>query len=159
MGGKKQSNIGKKAFELLITAFMISMVGLVFFNAVLRYCFSSSIPQSEELAKYFFVWVSFLGAIIAFRDNNHVGVELLVEKLKGVPKLFVGIVGDMLMLASFVVMFVGGISFMITSSDTKGAATGIPFVLIAVSVVVAATAMAGIVLKNLYNKIKKGIKE
>jgi TRAP-type C4-dicarboxylate transport system permease small subunit len=63
------------------------------------------------------------------------------------------------MLFTFVIMFKGGILFMITSSDTKGAATGIPFILIAVTVVITAMAMAGMVLKNLYCKIKRGIKE
>ena len=50
-----------KAIEYLIAAFMAGMVVLVFGNVTLRYGFNSGITLSEELSRWLFVWMTFLG--------------------------------------------------------------------------------------------------
>lgn len=57
------------------------MVVLVFGNVVLRYAFNSGITLSEELSRWLFVWVTFLGAIVALRDGSHLGTDTLVSRL------------------------------------------------------------------------------
>lgn len=57
------------------------MVILVFGNVVLRYGFDSGITVSEELARLLFVWMTFLGAVVALRDNGHLGTGLLTDRL------------------------------------------------------------------------------
>jgi TRAP-type C4-dicarboxylate transport system permease small subunit len=48
---------------------------------VLRYGFNSGLNISEEMSRYFFVWLTFIGAILAFREHAHVGVETFVRLL------------------------------------------------------------------------------
>ena len=55
-----------KALETVIVVSLALMAILVFGNVVLRYAFDSGIAVSEELAWLFFVWLIFLGAILAF---------------------------------------------------------------------------------------------
>ena len=55
------------------------MVVMVFGNVVLRYGFNSGITVSEELSRWLFVWMTFLGAIVALRNarppgHRHAGV-------------------------------------------------------------------------------------
>ncbi|NBJ71612.1 MULTISPECIES: TRAP transporter small permease [Clostridia] len=57
------------------------MVLLVFLNAVMRYLFHSGITWSEELSRYSFVWLVFLGAVVAFKEGSHIIVDLVVSKL------------------------------------------------------------------------------
>ena len=66
--------------ELLLVLCLASMVVMVFGNVVLRYAFDSGIPVSEELSRYFFVWLTFIGAVVVARDNAHMGVETLVAR-------------------------------------------------------------------------------
>mgnify|MGYP000340985942 CR=1 FL=1 len=54
---------------------------IVFINIILRYWFQTSILSVDELSRYLFVWLTFIGAIVAFMDNAHVQVTFLVEKL------------------------------------------------------------------------------
>lgn len=137
------------------TAFaLVVMVVLVFINAFMRYVFNSSIPASEELSRYFFIWVSYLGAIVAFKDKRHVGVDMLTSKLKGMPKKVVETIGDLITLFVFGVMFTGGISFFNTSAASKGPTTGIPFGFISVSIIIASLSMAGIVIFNIYKRFR-----
>lgn len=65
----------------LIAAAMAVMVVLVFGNVVMRYGFDSGFTMSEELSRWLFVWLTFLGAVIALRENAHLGTDMLVGKL------------------------------------------------------------------------------
>jgi TRAP-type C4-dicarboxylate transport system permease small subunit len=65
----------------LIAAAMLVMVVLVFGNVVMRYAFNSGFTVSEELSRWLFVWLTFLGAVVALRDNAHLGTDMLVGKL------------------------------------------------------------------------------
>ena len=65
----------------LIAAMLAVMVVLVFGNVVMRYAFNSGFTISEELSRWLFVWLTFLGAVVALRDNGHLGTDMLVGKL------------------------------------------------------------------------------
>lgn len=67
--------------EVVLVLLLAGMVGMVFTNVVLRYGFNSGLNISEEMSRYFFVWLTFTGAILAFRDHSHVGVETFVRML------------------------------------------------------------------------------
>jgi TRAP-type transport system small permease protein len=70
------------AFIDLVLAFALAlMVVLVFGNVVLRYGFNSGITTSEELSRWLFVWLTFLGAIVAMKDGAHLGTDSLVSRL------------------------------------------------------------------------------
>ena len=53
------------------------MVLFVFLNVVLRTFFNSGLTWSEELARYLFVYVTYIGAISAMHSNAHLGVDTL----------------------------------------------------------------------------------
>jgi TRAP-type C4-dicarboxylate transport system permease small subunit len=70
-----------KAVEAVLAALLLGMVLMVFGNVVLRYAFNSGIVVSEELSRFFFVWLTFIGAIVAMRDGTHLGMDNVVRKL------------------------------------------------------------------------------
>ena len=70
-----------KLLELLLVALLAAMVLMVFGNVVLRYVFNSGITVSEELSRWAFVWLTFLGAIVAVKENGHLGTDLLIGRL------------------------------------------------------------------------------
>lgn len=70
-----------KAVEFLLVACLALMGGMVFGNVVLRYLFNSGITVSEELSRFLFVWLTFLGAITGVREGTHLGVDTLLRRL------------------------------------------------------------------------------
>jgi TRAP-type C4-dicarboxylate transport system permease small subunit len=75
-----------------IAAALALMVVLVFGNVFMRYALNSGFTVSEELSRWLFVWVTFMGAVIALRDNAHLGTDMLVGKLGPTGKrAFMGI--------------------------------------------------------------------
>ena len=59
--------------DTLIALFLAVMVVMVFGNVVLRYAFNSGIAVSEELSRWLFVWMTFLGAIVALQGARAPG--------------------------------------------------------------------------------------
>jgi TRAP-type C4-dicarboxylate transport system permease small subunit len=59
--------------KIAITLCLAVMVVLVFDNVVLRYGFNLGITVSEEISRWLFVWLTFLGAIVAMREHGHLG--------------------------------------------------------------------------------------
>lgn len=72
-----------KGVEILMAAFLAIMILLVFMNVVLRYLFSSGFAWSEEIARLCFIYLVYLGTIGAFRENRHLGVEVILSRLPG----------------------------------------------------------------------------
>ncbi|MAY63881.1 MAG: C4-dicarboxylate ABC transporter permease [Rhizobiales bacterium] len=68
-------------FDYLLVAGMVIMSLLVLVNVILRYGFNSGLPFSVEVSRFAFVWVVFLGAIVALKDGSHLGVDSIVRKL------------------------------------------------------------------------------
>ena len=67
--------------NLLIALALAVMVVMVFGNVVLRYAFNSGIAISEEVSRWLFVWITFLGAIVAVRERGHLGTDFLLARL------------------------------------------------------------------------------
>ena len=67
--------------DTLLAIALAVMVLLVFGNVVLRYGFNSGITTSEELSRWLFVWLTFLGAIVAMKEGAHLGTDALVSRL------------------------------------------------------------------------------
>ena len=70
-----------RLLEFLVVACMVAMVVMVFGNVVLRYGFNSGITASDEMARYCFIWLTYIGAMVAMRDGGHLGVDTLVKHL------------------------------------------------------------------------------
>jgi TRAP-type transport system small permease protein len=86
------------------------MVLLVFGNVVLRYAFDSGITVSEELSRWLFVWMTFLGAIVAIKERGHLGTDMLVSRLPKAGKKACLVVGHLLMLYVTWLLFQGSLA-------------------------------------------------
>ncbi len=87
-----------KTIEAFCVIILAAMSILVFLNVVLRYGFNSSISVTEEVSRYMFVWLAFLGAVLAFSDQQHVKVTVLTDKLSPVARNVLSIFTDAAML-------------------------------------------------------------
>ncbi len=96
-----------KALEFLVVLAMVAMVAMVFGNVVLRYAFNSGIQVSEEMSRYCFIWLTYIGAMIAMREKGHLGVDTLVKHLPVLGKKVCLFISESLMLWCNVLFFIG----------------------------------------------------
>jgi TRAP-type transport system small permease protein len=99
-----------KLLEGLLVLLLAVMVVMVFGNVVLRYGFNSGITVSEELSRWAFVWLTFLGAIIAIKENGHLGTDMLVSKLGPTGKKVCLAIAESLMIYCAWLMFSGSLT-------------------------------------------------
>ena len=83
------------------------MVVMVFGNVVLRYGFNSGITVSDEMSRYCFIWLTYIGAMVAMRDGSHLGVDTLIKKLSLRGKKICFFLSQSIMLFCNVLFFVG----------------------------------------------------
>jgi TRAP-type C4-dicarboxylate transport system permease small subunit len=80
----------------LLAALLMAMVAVTFAQVVQRYLLSSGITWAEEVARYCFVWIVFLGSAIALHRGMHVGVDLLTDLLPPPLKRAVAALSELL---------------------------------------------------------------
>ncbi|MBB6984189.1 TRAP transporter small permease subunit, partial [Escherichia coli] len=59
----------KKILEAILAINLAVLSCIVFINIILRYGFQTSILSVDELSRYLFVWLTFIGAIVG-NDSN-----------------------------------------------------------------------------------------
>jgi TRAP-type transport system small permease protein len=96
-----------KLLEFLVVACLVAMVIMVFGNVVLRWVFNSGIMVSEEMSRYCFMWLTYIGAMVAMRENGHLGVDTLVRRLPLGGKKFCVLLSECLMLFCNALFFIG----------------------------------------------------
>ena len=96
-----------RLLEFLVVACMVAMVVMVFGNVVLRYGFNSGITVSDEMSRYCFIWLTYIGAMVAMRDGSHLGVDTLIKKLSLRGKKVCFFLSQSIMLFCNVLFFVG----------------------------------------------------
>jgi TRAP-type C4-dicarboxylate transport system permease small subunit len=96
-----------QVFNFLMVIAMGLMVLMVFGNVVLRYGFNSGITMSEELSRWLFVWMTFLGAVVALNRRAHLGTDALIGRLPRLGQKICFVIAQLLMLAMCGLMFKG----------------------------------------------------
>lgn len=69
--------------KISIVVISVVMVLVTLAQVVFRYVVAAPLPWSEELARYCFVWIVFLGGAVGLSRGIHLGVDLLVNMLPG----------------------------------------------------------------------------
>lgn len=108
-----------RLLEVVIAVALAVMVVLVFGNVILRYAFNSGLTLSEELSRWLFVWMTFLGAIVAMKDGTHLGSDTLVSKLSVTGQKVFLVIGHVLMLFICWLLFVGSLNQAIINWDSS----------------------------------------
>ncbi len=113
-----------RLLEYLIALCLLVMVVLVFGNVVLRYGFNSGITISEEVSRWLFVWLTFLGAIVALKEHAHLGSDMLVSRLPVWGKKLCLVCGQVLMLYITWLLFSGSLAQVRINWDVEAPVSG-----------------------------------
>lgn len=113
------------ALKVVIALLLAGMVVLVFGNVVLRYAFNQGITVSEELSRVFFLWLTFLGGVVAMREHGHLGVDSLLKRLPPNGARIAVLLGQGLMLVATWLMISGSWTQTLINLPATMPATGI----------------------------------
>ncbi|MCK0195342.1 TRAP transporter small permease [Ancylobacter sp. 6x-1] len=110
----------------IIGALIFAMMLVTFGQVIARYALANSLSWSEELGRYIFVWITFLGMAAAFQSRAHVALDFLMSLLPVKPSHALAVFNTLLVAIVGVTLLVGGISLMRFGLNQRSAALGIP---------------------------------
>ncbi|MCT8823762.1 TRAP transporter small permease [Glaesserella parasuis] len=148
------SNSLDKTLKLLSILALISMIILVFFNAVLRYFFDSGIAWSEEFARICFVYMIFLGIILVAKERGHLTVDIVISALPAKYQMFFLFFADILVLIAVSFVTYGAYQLMLLTYTQQMPATGISSAFLYLAAVISSISYFLIVFTNLWKHIK-----
>lgn len=147
----------------IMEAFLIGglglMVALVFGNVVLRYGFNSGITVSEELSRFIFVWLTFIGAVLAMRDGGHLGMNSVVRKLSTRGKLICRAASDALVLFCCALLVYGCWKQVVINADSVAPVSGIPIAVLYAAGLAAGLGIGFLVARSIWRVFSGTIRE
>lgn len=134
-----------KAFIVLCLAMMVI---LVFLNVALRYGFGSGITISEEVSRWLFVYLAFVGATVAMREGQHLGVDLVVVRMRPATRRAFALICNVLMLWTCWLIFEGTWAQTVVNWASRAPATGLSMALLYIPGLVFSLTVGGILLSR-----------
>jgi TRAP-type transport system small permease protein len=97
-----------KIIEIFVGILITLMVVIVFANVIGRYFLHASVAWSDEVARFMMIWMSLLGAVLAYAKNEHLGLDLVVQAVPKSVAKFINILGDLLVMVAVFMIIKGG---------------------------------------------------
>ena len=119
-------DVVSKLVKVILTILFAAITIVIFMQIIYRYVLLKPIPWAEEVARYLFVWISFLGAGVAVKLKSHVGVGFVINMLpKRITKM--ALTFSYLLCAAFsILMTIHGWTLVLRTSGQVSAAMRMP---------------------------------
>lgn len=119
-----------KVMGWLLALLIFVMVSDIFAAVLVRYVFHTTLNFAEELGRYVFVWIVFIGMARCVAVDKHVALDLLEHILQGKPKKIAKIVVCSISLIFFAAMTYGGALLCEIGARQKSATLRLPMDLV-----------------------------
>lgn len=143
-----------KIYRLVCVIILTLMVIIVFINAGMRYFLHSGFIATEEVLRYLFIYLTFLGVVEVAHVRGHIAVTLLSDALKGRARTALHIIGYILMIYALYVLIQGSFMYYADSETSVGQVTGLPFRVIIASLIFGAFGVLLFTVRDLILGIK-----
>ncbi|MGL1893120.1 MAG: TRAP transporter small permease subunit [Spirochaetaceae bacterium] len=137
-----------KAEEIVCGVGLMLLVALVFLSAVLRFM-RFSVSWNLDLSMLLLAWTAFLGADVAWRSGQVIGVNLVTRNLPKSLQQIISIFINLFVLVALVLIFYYGIKLSWTERLARYQSMAIPYSLVTISLVVASFSMIFTTLQKL----------
>jgi TRAP-type C4-dicarboxylate transport system permease small subunit len=146
-----------RGVEILMAVLLTLMVSLMFLNVVLRFGFSAGFVWSEEVTRLAFIYLVYFGTIGAFRDNQHLGMDSLLERASPLVQKVLYALVQVIIIAVMWLLVQGSTDLAVQNMDARMVATQYPRALIFAAGIVTGVAIQLLAAVNLYRVLVKKV--
>ena len=108
--------------QILIAALLAVMIIVAFSQIVLRNFFSTGIAWGDSLVRYLVVWVGFVGAAVAAKEEKHITIDVLARWITGAGKITIATISHFSSAAICGLLTYAGIKFIWFEAQMGGTA-------------------------------------
>ncbi|WP_339226724.1 TRAP transporter small permease [Oceanobacillus sp. FSL K6-2867] len=142
-------------FEEYILVFLSAFtVVIIFMQVVMRYVFDNSLTWSEELARYMFIWLIYIGVSYAVKKKRHLGVDAITMLFQEKGKLVIALIANFLFLIFAMVMTYFGLDIVLRVTR-ESAALQIPLAWVYAAPVVGMALTSIRLIQNMLLEVKQ----
>jgi TRAP-type C4-dicarboxylate transport system permease small subunit len=142
-----------RAVEGLLVVLLGVMIVLVFGNVVLRYFFNSGMVFSEEVSRFVFMWLTLIGALVVMKDNAHLGMSSVIDRLDETGRRICRFAADLLTLACCALLAHGTWKQVVIGMDNLSPVTGVPLGLVYSCLLISSVGMALVLAHGLWRQV------
>jgi len=141
----------QRAIETVMALCLAVMAAAVFVNVVLRYGFGSGIAASEELSRLLFVWLVFIGAVVAYPRGEHMAFTGVIERFQRHPAIgaVVARVIHLLVVGACAMLAWGAWQQVVVGMESRSVVLGYPVALLPLPALLCAVAIGLMAVWNL----------
>lgn len=112
--------------EPVLVTILAVLVAVVLANVIGRYLLGAGITWADEMARFLFVWLTFLGAVVGLARGAHIGMDMLVTTLPTVPARAMRLLALGLMMVFLAVWAWYALELVLRSMTFRTPALGVP---------------------------------
>jgi TRAP-type transport system small permease protein len=110
----------------LLFALIVALVACVTVGVFYRYALGKSLFWSNEVVNFLFVWIVFVGAVVAFHEKKHIALTVLVDRLPPRGGTAMEALASAIVLAFSVFLVVTGVLVVRKTLDVTSEAMRVP---------------------------------
>lgn len=149
----------KKVLGPIAVILMAAIVIMTFVNAFLRYTVGKNILSFEEYSRFCFVWICYIGTVIAYEQKRHICVDIIYSHIRGAAKKVIDLINHILVLGVSGVIFCAGMLYFRRAVTNHSAATNTNMGIVVIGLPLMALCLIAIELMDMYKQyVKKGEK-
>jgi TRAP-type C4-dicarboxylate transport system permease small subunit len=145
----------KKIVEVVVIFCSAAMAFILIIQVFLRYVLKASVPFSEDLARYLMVWVVFLAAGLALKEDAHISIRILVDRFRGRTRLWLNLGAQILLLIFLVLVLIETIALLPYQRLQIILSMGISILWFYLAIPVGCSIMILFLLPKMHDKVKK----
>lgn len=123
---EKLDKIIVKVLYYLCALLMFIMAVVITSQVISRYVLGSPLTWSEELGRYTFVWMSFLGMAVGIKHTAHIALDILIRMLTGVNQRLLILINNLFITLFAVVLTYSGFKFVELGSRQTSPSLNLP---------------------------------
>jgi TRAP-type transport system small permease protein len=117
----------QRACSALLVVIMTALVAIVFAEVIWRYFLRSSISWSEEAARFLMLWVAFVGGVLAYVHDEHLGLDIVIQLAPAKVGRVLLVVANLLAMVAIALIAIGGYVVVMQNLDWLSPALDIPY--------------------------------
>lgn len=144
----------EKIMEYLVALIMFSLIMVVFTQVLLRYVLRTSLPWTEEMARYLFVWLVFIATSVCVKKQAHLGIDFLIIRLPQEVQRHFYTLSLVLSLAFSIVVVYKGYDLLSRSGDQISPMLHVPMSFVYIIIPVSYMVICLVLLWQVYNSVR-----
>lgn len=114
----------------------LCLIGILFISVFFHYIIGHALYWSEEVNSFFFIWVSYIGIVLAMEDDSHLRIDTLLIHLSPSVRRIFDLV-NLAIVAFFCILLTWlGIEIVMSNMEMELYATSVPVSIAFISVII-----------------------